>query len=216
MLNEKLASSSKYYSNLRMPLLNLIEKSPKRVLEVGCASGQTLSYLKSKGAKLTIGVELSPEVADLAEKRQEVDKVIVGSIEEIQLDYPDGYFDLIIVGFVIEHVSNPWKVMQKLYSLLEKDGQLVGSLPNVRHVSVIFPLIFLGQWKYVAEGIMDWTHLRFFTRSTIFELMESSGFEIKRIDAELEGRKVKLVNAISLNLFRDLLAFAYNFSVVKK
>jgi SAM-dependent methyltransferase len=216
MLNEKFAPSSEYYSHLRMPLLSLIDGIPKRVLEIGCASGQTLSYLKSRGTELTVGVEISPEVAKFAEKRPEVDKVIVGSIEDIELDYPEDYFDLIIVGFVIEHVSNPWSVMKKLHSLLRKDGQLIGSLPNVRHISVIFPLVFFGRWEYVKEGIMDWTHLRFFAKSTIVDLIRETGFEIRRIDAELSDRKSRLANLVTLNILRNFLSFAYNFSVAKK
>jgi 2-polyprenyl-3-methyl-5-hydroxy-6-metoxy-1,4-benzoquinol methylase len=216
MLNEKFAPTSEYYSHLRMPLLCLIDKVPKRVLEIGCASGQTLSYLKSKGAELTIGVEIFPEVAELAEKRFEVDRVIVGSIEEIDLDYPENYFDLIIIGFVIEHVSNPWAVMKKLCKLLKKDGQIVGSLPNVRHVSVILPLLFTGRWKYVEEGIMDWTHLRFFAKSTIIDLLEETGFKVQKINAELSGKKSQTLNVLTLNIFRNFFSYAYNFSAVKK
>jgi SAM-dependent methyltransferase len=213
MLNQKFAPTSEYYSHLRTPLLDLIDKTPNRVLEIGCASGQTLSYLKSKGSELTVGVEIFPEVAKLAETRIGVDRVIIGSIEELNLDYPENYFDLIIVGFVIEHVSDPWSVMKKLCSLLTKDGQLIGSLPNVRHISVLLPLIFLGRWKYVEEGIMDWTHLRFFTKSTIVDLLRETGFQI--IDAELAGKKSIFLNIATLNLFRHFFSFAYNFSATK-
>jgi SAM-dependent methyltransferase len=215
MLNERFAPTSEYYSHLRMPLLSLVDKIPKRILEIGCASGQTLSYLKSKGAELTVGVEISPEVAKLAEKRVDVDRVIIGSIEDLDLDYPENYFDLIIVGFVIEHVSNPWAVMKKLRLLLKKEGQIIGSLPNVRHISVVFPLVFSGKWEYVEDGIMDWTHLRFFTKKTIEDLFRSSDFNDSKIVPDFTSRKIKLINILTFKVFEGFLAYVYNFSAIK-
>jgi SAM-dependent methyltransferase len=198
-----------------MPLLELIKSEPKKVLEIGCATGQTLQYVKSIGAELAVGVEIFPDVAEVANSHAEVDRIIVGNIEELELDYPEDYFDLIIAGFVIEHVADPWSVMKKIHCYLRPGGQLVGSLPNVRHFSVLTPLIFQGKWEYQDEGIMDWTHLRFFTKSTILDLLTSTGFQSTQICCEINARRYRFLNFLTLNLLRDFLGYAYNFSAIK-
>jgi SAM-dependent methyltransferase len=215
MYNQRFSPTSEYFTHLRMPLLKLIKGNPKKVLEIGCASGQTLQYVKYKGADLAVGIEIFPDVAEVASACLEVDRVIVGNIENIEIDFPPDYFDLIIAGFVIEHVADPWEVIKKLNRYIKPGGQLIGSLPNVRHLSVILPLIFQGKWEYQDEGIMDWTHLRFFTKSSISELLLSTDFQTINICSEISSNKLSFINAMTLNLMRDFLAYAYNFSAIK-
>jgi SAM-dependent methyltransferase len=215
MYNQRFSPTSEYFTHLRMPLLELIKEKPKKVLEVGCAVGQTLQYIKSKGAELVVGIEIFPDVAEVAGTCPEIDRVIVGNIENLELDYPPEYFDLIIVGFVIEHVADPWAVMNKLNRYLKPGGQLIGSLPNVRHLSVLLPLIFQGKWDYQDEGIMDWTHLRFFTKKTISDLLQSTGFLATDVCGEINRRRLSFMNIMTLNMMRDFFAYAYNFSAIK-
>jgi SAM-dependent methyltransferase len=215
MYNQRFNPKSDYFNHLRMPLLELIESKPDKILEIGCAAGQTLQYLKSEGAGFVVGVEVFPDVADVASACPEVDRVIVGNVENLELDYPLNYFDLIIVGFVIEHVADPWAVMKKLNRYLKPGGQLIGSLPNVRHLSVLLPLIFQGKWEYQDEGIMDWTHLRFFTKSTISNLLLSTDFQAIKIYGEINSKKLSLINIVTFNFMRNFLAYAYNFSAIK-
>jgi O-antigen biosynthesis protein len=195
-----------------MSLLGLIEGTPKRVLEIGCGHGQALLFAKhQRSAEFVVGVELVPEVAAVAKQNPEIDAVLVGDIESLQLDFPDGYFDLIIASHVLEHVKDPWSVAHRLGRLLSPEGQFVGSLPNIRNFGVSLPLLLLGRFRYTQEGILDWTHTKFFTKSTIDELLQSSGFEVQTIAPEF-SKRAGFCNKVTVGLFKHLLCFTYNFS----
>jgi SAM-dependent methyltransferase len=212
VLNSKV--SSEYFQDLRTPLLSMVRGTPERVLEIGCAQGGNLAFLKSKGAKETVGVEIFEEVANKVDLSL-VDKVIVGNIEEMDLPYPDGYFDLIIVSHVLEHLVDPWKTLRHISGYLNESGQLLGALPNTRNYAVSIPLLVFGDWAYQSSGIMDWTHLRFFTRKTIMRLIDDAGLRLDIIKPDMGARRYTLLNYLSLFLFTDMICYAYNFSVSK-
>ena len=213
MINDRVQAGGAYYQELRAPMLALVRGTPKRVLEIGCASGQTLAYMRERGAECTVGIEYSPEAAALAEARG-IGRIIVGDIERMELDLEPASFDLLIAGHVLEHLADPWRVLKKLRGYLRPGGQLVGGLPNVRHRSVLFPLLLRGRWEYQPSGIMDWTHLRFFSRETIQNLIEGSGLSVDRIVPEF-GRRSQLANSLTLTAFKNFLAYAYNVSAFR-
>lgn len=195
-----------------MPLLKLAEGTPKRILEIGCGHGQSLIYFKQqRSAEFVVGVEYVAEVAAVARRHQELDHVLVGDIEYLALDFPERSFDLIIAGHVLEHVKDPWSVARSLARMLQPDGQFIGSLPNVRNVKVLLPLLFKGKWEYQQEGILDWTHTKFFAKSTIHQLLTSSGFSVERIEPEFAPKSGRL-NQLTLGVFQDFLSYTYNFS----
>jgi len=213
VINSKLTATDPYYTHIRPSLLCLTNGFPERILEIGCATGQTLAYYKSKGAKYTAGVELVPEVAVVAKARQGVDDVITGNIEELDLPYALGSFDLLIVSHVLEHVTDPWKVLGRLVPLLRAGGQLIGSLPNVRCLSVTGPLVVRGRWDYKQEGILDWTHYRFFTRHSIRQLLKGAELEEIAIHSEVfPSGKLAMINKLSMGLLSDFCAYTFNFS----
>lgn len=215
MINSRLQPHDVYYHELRTPLLALARGNPKRVLEVGCAAGRTLAYFKEQGAEFVAGIEIASEVAEIARARPGVDEILVGSIEQITLPYNEHTFDLVIAGHVLEHLVDPWSVLKKLHGLLKPGGQLIGALPNIRYHSVVLPLLFKGRWQYQQTGIMDWTHLRFFSYSTIQDLLTSTGFQVDAIVPEAGGPRANLANLLTLGFFRHFLSYAYNFSATK-
>lgn len=183
-------------------------------MEIGCGRGQSLNYFKQeRGASYAAGVEYVAEVAALARADGILDDVITGDIETVSLPYSSGEFDLIIAGHVLEHVKDPWTVVRRLRVLLKPQGQLIGSLPNVRNIKVSLPLLVRGKWAYEDEGILDWTHTKFFAKSTIEELFESSGFAMDKMVPEFAG-KLAVANRFTGGVFQDLLAWTYNFSVI--
>lgn len=164
-----------------------------------------------QSADFVVGLELVPEVAAIARQNSDLDVVLTGDVEQIEFDFPPGHFDLIIASHVLEHVKDPWSVTRRLGALLGSQGQLIGSLPNVRNATISLPLLLVGQWQYKQEGILDWTHTKLFTKSTVQELLVSSGFRVEKIEPEFSPRPATL-NKITLGVFKHLLCFTYNFS----
>lgn len=215
MINNQVTSADFYYNELRIPLLSLTKGKPAQVLEIGCGAGQTLAYFKAQGSLFVAGVEISPEVAEMARACKGVDEIICGNIENLILNYPENSFDLMVAGHILEHLIDPWEVLKKLYPLLKPGGQLLAALPNVRHYSVVMPLLLKGKWEYKQNGIMDWTHLRFFTHSSILKMFNESGFEVEKLVPEFWGSKTALGNKVSCGRFQHLMAYAYNLSAIK-
>ncbi len=184
----------------------MLDRIPETVLEVGCGSGNTLRYLKEQGARRTFGIEVNSTVAKAATNH--VDHLAVGDIESMEWSFADRLFDCIILGDILEHLRDPWGVVKKLSESLPSGGQLVASLPNVRFYSVSIPLLFAGRWTYAEEGILDRTHLRFFTRRTAVELFLEAGFAIRKVSFTY-GPKRRLFNRLTLGIFRNLLAYQY-------
>ena len=181
----------------------MLKPIPETVLEVGCGTGNTLRHLKELGARDTFGIELNGKVAEVAKRN--VDHLAVGDIESMEWPFARQVFDCIIFGDVLEHLRDPWGVIGKLSGLIPVGGQVVASFPNVRFYGVSIPLLFGGRWTYTEEGILDRTHLRFFTRQSAVELITEGGFMVRKVSSNY-GPKRKLFNRLTLGVFRNLLA----------
>ncbi len=195
-----------YYAHTRLDMISMLDTIPETVLEIGCGTGNTLRYLKQQGARETFGIELDSAMAEIA--MRQVDHVAVGDIEAMEWPFADKLFDCIILGDVLEHLCDPWNVLRTLSEFLISGGQVVVSLPNVRFYGVSIPLLFRGRWTYTEEGILDRTHLRFFTRSTAVKLISGAGFVIRKVSANY-GPKRLLFNRLTVGIFRNLLARQY-------
>ncbi len=192
-----------YYAHTRLELISLLDGVPETVLEVGCGRGNTLRYLKGQGARETFGIELNSKVAE--EAIGQVDHVAIGDVESMEWPFPGARFDCIILGDVLEHLRDPWGVVETLKELLRDGGQLVASLPNVRFYGVSLPLLLRGKWTYTEEGILDRTHLRFFTRGSAIQLFSGAGLRVHHV-ASTYGPKRRLFNLLTLGIFRNHLA----------
>ncbi len=216
MLKATQSADDTYYRHVRNDFLKLFPKKANRVLDIGCAAGEVLGHFKRLGADKLVGIELRDDVAEFAMKSGNADAVHVGDFMELELPYEKGYFDVISAGFVLEHMPDPWAALEKMKSLLTSDGQIIVTLPNIRHISVSLSLLFRGKWEYEDEGIMDRTHLRFFTRSTIIDLFNDAGLEIIQIQPEVSGLKNVLLNRLTLGLFPDMFGYAFNMVVTPR
>lgn len=181
-------NSIEYFSGCRKDLINLLnieakKDEPFRVLELGCGAGSTLAWLKYCYPKCnTYGLEINPYIARTAKER--IDYLFVGDCEELELPGTDNSFDFIICGDVIEHLVDPWKLVERVRNRLKPGGQIAVSIPNVQHWSIILDLI-QGNWNYSNSGILDRTHLRFFTVNTIVSLFQNAGFTVEKIGANI-------------------------------
>lgn len=149
-----------------------------RLLDVGCACGGLGLTLKNNGVRFVAGIEFDRNAA--IDAQTVLDQIWVGDAGQIQIPYPDGWFDAIIFADVLEHFADPLLVLQKLLVNLKTDGYVIASIPNIGHAEILYGLL-QGNWTYQDAGILDRTHLRFFTLVEIARMFEQVGLQIEFI-----------------------------------
>ncbi len=169
-----------YFEYARAEMLDFVPEASESILEVGCGSAGFALLLKSRRPVHITGVEAFPAAASLARAR--VDRLIELPIENALPLLQGSKFDCIVVNDVLEHLVDPWAVLRQLGALLTPTGVVVASLPNVRYLPVFKDYVFRGEWRYQQDGVLDRTHLRFFTRSGMQELFATAGFRTDRMD----------------------------------
>ena len=148
----------------------------KSVLEVGAHTGYFSDRLRSRGCLVT-AVEMDPAAAQRATAR--ANHVIVGDIEDAQVrEQLAGPFDVILYMHVLEHLVDPWRVLRESHSLLKAGGSLIILIPNVAAWRIRKSFFFGGSFEYEDVGILDRTHLRFFTLNSARALIEDTGYRI--------------------------------------
>jgi 2-polyprenyl-3-methyl-5-hydroxy-6-metoxy-1,4-benzoquinol methylase len=167
-----------YYDGNNPYLLKRIKPDASCVLDVGCAKGNLGSEIRARGITV-YGIELFPEAAREAEKK--LDHVLCGDIETIELPYEQGFFDHIIFGDVLEHLIDPWAVLRKVKPFLKENGSIISCIPNIAHISILHDLL-LGKWTYMEWGLLDQTHLRFFTLTEIYNMFQITGYYITDLE----------------------------------
>ncbi len=206
-----------YFSSTRFDLVEFVDKGDNKILELGCGEGNTCVALKSRGKAIeVVGVEKDPKIAQIA--RMKVDKVICADIEAVELPFSEGYFDYVIIGDVLEHLYNPWILVNRLGRYLKRGGYVIASIPNIRNWRIIKDLVLKGEWKYCSEGLLDETHLRFFTKKGVLGLFQSECFFVTRIIPRfklLPTGKAKIVNSLAFGLLEEFLAVQYVVKVRK-
>ena len=146
----------------------------RRVLEVGCGGGHVAHHLRERGNEV-VGIDVDP--AAVAAARRVLDEVHCCDLDVVDASVlVQGPFDVIILADVLEHLRQPGRVLGDLLSLLAADGRVLLSIPNVAHVDVRLMLL-LGEWRYQPLGLLDDTHLRWFSRRAIAELLRGAGLE---------------------------------------
>lgn len=192
-----------YFVKTRPEMLEFIPESAQRILEAGCASGLFGAQLKRRSNVEVWGVEYDSESAESA--RDKLDMVLAGDILQLSDHLPDAYFDCVVFNDVLEHLIDPFTVLLKVKGKLAKNGLIVCSIPNIRFFYALKNFIVNKQWKYEDAGIMDKTHLRFFTKRSIIDMFHSLGYriiEIRGING-IDNWKFSLLNAMSLGYLSD-------------
>jgi 2-polyprenyl-3-methyl-5-hydroxy-6-metoxy-1,4-benzoquinol methylase len=198
----------------RTDLVELIPPGARKILDVGCGIGKTGQVLRERGFEEIFGVEVAPGAADQA--RLYYKEVIVGDVAGNILPFGKGFFDCIIYGDVLEHLADPWKVLQAHREILSDDGSIICSIPNIRYYRILGSLIFKGRWDYTRLGILDRTHLRFFTLKTIEDMFREAGYEVKRVIKKKRcGKIMRLLNTLLLGGLIDFLVIQYRIVGVK-
>lgn len=189
--------ASWYYGQRRLEMVDLLPARTTAVLDVGCGEGAFLDALRERRPDLRLAGIEPVETAGAAARRRGL-HVVSGSFPD---DVPDGEaFDCIVFNDVLEHVVDPWDALRAAREVLGDGGCVVASIPNVRNLETLVALVRRGRWDYVDAGVLDRTHLRFFTRATILELFAGAGFEVVSIRGgfALGGRRWRLLRAMSI------------------
>ena len=206
---------SGYYQNKRHEIYGMVPLSAKRILEIGCAAG---------GFRLNFpedieywGVEPVHDAAEQA--RQKNMKVLCGIYDEVCDQVPTAYFDVVVCNDVIEHVPDPESFLVSLKSKLAPNGILIGSVPNVRFWGNLINLLLKRDWKYEDNGVLDRTHIRFFTNKSFRRLIRNTGFGLVRM-AGIESKKMKVLKVLFspflLFVGFDICDMQFMFKAIKK
>lgn len=196
------------------PLLSWVTPGSS-VLELGSAMGYMTRYMKEELDCKVTGVEISAEMAKHAARY--ADQMIVGNLDTDPWDESiEGPFDYVVMGDVLEHLRNPQKTLQKAVRLLKPTGYILSSVPNISHNAVLLGLL-KGEFDYQSYGLLDDTHVHFFTRKSMFELFNGCGLvcqdensNLMRPDAT-ELKKYYGFNLQSIFLIRRPDAHVYQF-----
>lgn len=195
-----------YYENVREDMLKYIPPTVKRILEVGCGKGNFSKLIHEKYDIECWGIELEQNAAEQAAKVMH--KVINADITNSLNEIPDSHFDCIILNDIIEHLVDPYSLLKNLKSKLTLEGVLVLSIPNVRYWRNVMRLSLFGEWNYTDYGILDSTHLRFFTYKSLKTMFPELGFEILTLEGIEPNRTItstfiQILNWLFLNHFVD-------------
>jgi O-antigen biosynthesis protein len=163
----------------------------RRVLELGPATGYMSRVFRDRGCAV-VGIELDPDMAQRAAEFCE--RVVIGDIDDLDLDaeLADDRFDVIVAADVLEHLKDPLDALDRLRPFLAPDGFFVLSVPNVAHGSVRLALLS-GRFPYQEAGLLDSTHLRFFTHESLEEMLiaaELGVAELRRHELNIDASEV--------------------------
>jgi SAM-dependent methyltransferase len=188
-------------------ILTAVPPVAKRVLDVGCGTGATGAALKRRQEAQVYGLERNETQADKA--RTVLDGVLCGDVERLALPFPPGFFDCILYGDILEHLVWPGDVLRKHLPLLSPTGIMVATVPNAQYVGVISKLV-LGTWRYSDCGVLDSTHLRFFTRRSAVGLFAAAGIRITSVRRCYGPRAgLRAIDRVTLGLLGNFLSYKY-------
>lgn len=166
------------HDNHNPDLLRIIPPSSRKVIEVGCSSGALAREFRRENSEVNwVGVEIDAEYAEAA--RRYCDEALVLNIDDCDENFYKRYSDrdCWVFGDTLEHLKDPWHVLKNIRQVIPSHGVVVACIPNAQHWSLVIKLA-LGEFRYEDSGLLDRTHLRWFTRKTMIELFQSQGFRI--------------------------------------
>ena len=177
-LGDAVQYDAPYHDNVRVEIASFIDEPPALVLDIGCGGGATGKLIKQKfpGVKV-IGIEKNSQAAEHA--RQVLDDVICGDLHEIPMHARLGNarIDLVLLLDVLEHLYDPWRALERIHNWLAPGTRVLASIPNVRNLATLDQLAG-GRWKYEPNGVLDITHVRFFTKESLRNLFEETGYRV--------------------------------------
>ena len=196
-----------YHDQIRRDVFPLVPSAGGTLMDVGGGIGATASALKDMGRcdRAIVVDHLEGEVAP------GIDALYIGDLNDAafldRISASEGSVQTMLCLDVLEHLVDPWTVLARLTGMLAEGGTVVISLPNAQNALVLRRLFLQGRFQLDPHGIMDRTHLRWFTRSDAIDLATSAGLEVEQVVNKIGGRPRRLLNLATFGLFRGLLVF---------
>lgn len=217
---------SNYYDIVREEIMPFLPSGFCNVMEIGCGSGNTLKHIKDKYSNIeTIGVEINSTIARIAHNN--VDYIYNEDAENADYVFKkySKKIDVLLLLDIVEHLRDPWGFLINCREMLSEDGVIISSIPNIRNLKVLLPLVFLGKWDYQSAGILDITHLRFFTFKTIVDMVNKCDMKVVdvRRTGPLEFSMLKskagyvlyFVNLLSLGCMKEFITHQYILKIIR-
>jgi 2-polyprenyl-3-methyl-5-hydroxy-6-metoxy-1,4-benzoquinol methylase len=193
-----------YFDGSRPDIVSKLRtSSDAAILEIGCGAGGTgRAALAAGKAGRYVGIELNQAAARLAQAH--LSEVLVGNVESLDLGRFAGAFDALIISEVLEHLIDPWQTVRRLSECLKPNGVVYASSPNVAHWQVLRELV-AGRFQYEEAGVMDRTHVRWFTPGSYAEMFTAAGFAVEHLEPLTHaGWKARLLNRLTAGRFAHL------------
>lgn len=190
----------KYYTVDRPEMLPFFPASGKTMLDIGCGEGTFGKTVMDSRQAEVWGIDFDQQSIDVAEGV--LSKVFCGDIFQLLDDVPDNYFDAIYFNDVLEHLVDPYTLLGLVRPKLSADGVVVASIPNLRYFRVLAQILFKKDFKYEKKGVMDETHMRFFTLKSIERMFSEAGYKVEQIQPmnRSSSFKPKLAQLLTLGL----------------
>jgi 2-polyprenyl-3-methyl-5-hydroxy-6-metoxy-1,4-benzoquinol methylase len=196
-MREAEANRQGWYSHLeRTEMIHFVPAEAQSVLDVGCGSGVFGAQIKALRGALVWGVESNKSAARVAKNRLDF---VVNQEFTPAMDLHGKKFDCIVFNDVLEHMFDPWSALCFAKDHLTENGTVVASIPNMKLFNTLWNLVVHDEWTYVTSGVLDITHIRFFTRKEMVRLFQISGYSVERIEGinpVKQGRKFWWLKAI--------------------
>jgi SAM-dependent methyltransferase len=206
-VNSKRAGTGLKYDFERAELLPFLPDSSRILLDVGCGSGAFGRLLRSLRPEMELWA-VEPDQASARAAEDGFDRVLVGQFPDERI--PRRRFDVILCADVLEHMASPEAALEAALEAVAPGGVMVASIPNVRHWrAVVWPLLRHGTWTYSERGILDRTHLRFFTRRSACDFFAGNGWSVESVHGINLIRRERLLSRLTAHVIDDFLAPQY-------
>ena len=197
----------------REVFIGMLLPEDRKILDVGCADGSLGARLVKQGREV-IGLEKDERLC--VQAKAVLTQAITGDAQSGLLPFSSGYFDAIMYADVLEHLIDPAALLKQHRTYLKHGGTLIVSLPNVRYYKVMEQVFLKGVWDYRDAGILDKTHMRFFTLTNMKELLGQAGYEVLEIKRNIVASSFyRILNGLCFGLAREFLTYQYYFKARK-
>lgn len=199
---------TRYHDNVREDVIDSVPQTSGTLVDFGGGVGATAAHLKRAGRAVRVGVV---DMMPMEDRAPLIDFAYCGDLEDpdfvSRVIDEEGPFEVVLCLDILEHLADPWRLVEQLHKSLTSGGVIVASIPNVRYFQVSFALFFRNRWTLRDSGVLDRTHLRFFVRETAIELMTRSGLVLEQVVPSPDMRSaITLFRRITfglLNSFTD-------------